>query len=363
MFDSNDSTVLVQNAGIVPCALSCRFRFVPRFRFGFFLNLAICSNTLFEPHHNVKWTLDWKHGVLSYIFGFDDVVRSAALRKRTMCATSTLLSFLALFLIAGQLVRTQATLSEVDILTELYTATSGASWLSHENWTVTDDPCSWEWVSCTRGKVRKLKLEFNNLNGTLPSSIGSLDSSTLTYLSVHHNALEGTLPPSIASLTSLKTLYAANNAFTGILPRSYGSLDKLGRLFVSSNKLEGTVPVCYGSLKNLYRAMFSDNENLKGSSLPSGELPPSFRSLERLVQLNGPLARNQFWPRGIPKLAATAHNNATPTFYAGKYLRFGGIVMISLRVLHECGEALPCAMAFGITRDLCRCRSSIHLPK
>lgn len=216
--------------------------------------------------------------------------------------------------------QTGATLSDFDVLSELYNATSGDSWLSHTNWTETADPCQWQWVSCTRGRVRKLKLEFNNLNGTLPSSIGSLDAGTLTYLSVHHNALQGTLPPSIASLTSLKTLYAANNAFTGILPRGYGSLQNLGRLFVSSNLLEGTVPVCYGSLKKLYRAMFSDNAELRGSSLPSGELPPSFRSLERLVQLNGPLAQNQFWPRGIPPLAATAHNNATPTYYDGSFL-------------------------------------------
>eukprot|EP00750_Incisomonas_marina_P014926 INCI17966.1.p1 GENE.INCI17966.1~~INCI17966.1.p1 ORF type:complete len:263 (+),score=38.74 INCI17966.1:190-978(+) len=213
--------------------------------------------------------------------------------------------------------QTGATLSDFDVLSELYNATAGDSWLSHTNWTETADPCQWQWVSCTRGRVRKLKLEFNNLNGTLPSSIGSLDSGTLTYLSVHHNALQGTLPPSIASLASLKTLYAANNAFTGILPRGYGSLQNLGRLFVSSNMLEGTVPVCYGSLKKLYRAMFSDNAELRGSSLPSGELPPSFRSLERLVQLNGPLAQNQFWPRGIPPLAATAHNNVTPTHYDG----------------------------------------------
>ena len=208
-------------------------------------------------------------------------------------------------------------MNETQILSELYSATAGPSWLAHNNWTVSDDPCNWEWVSCTAGKVRKLKLEFNNLNGTLPNSIGSLDASTLTYLSVHHNALYGTIPTSIASLTSLKTLYVANNAFTGILPPALGSLQNLGRLFVSTNKLEGTVPVCYGSLKSLYRAMFSDNPDLRGSSLPSGELPPSFRSLERLVQLNGPLAQNQFWPRGMPKLAATAHNNETPTYYGG----------------------------------------------
>ncbi len=212
---------------------------------------------------------------------------------------------------------TAAALAEVEILTELYSAANGPGWLSDANWTANADPCTWQWVSCTRGKVRKLKLEFNNLNGTLPNSLGSLDAATLTYLSFHHNALRGTLPASIASLTSLKTLYAANNEFTGNLPRGYGSLRNLGRLFVSSNRLAGTVPVCYGSLKALYRAMFSDNADLRGSSLPSGELPTSFRSLERLVQLNGPLAQNQFWPRGMPRLAATAHNNRTPTYYSG----------------------------------------------
>lgn len=208
-------------------------------------------------------------------------------------------------------------LNDKDVLTDLYTSTNGPNWFASNNWTVASNPCHWEWISCTDGRVRKVKLEFNNLNGTLPSSIGSLDASSMTYLSVHHNALRGTIPASIASLTNLKTLYASDNAFTGTLPPGYGSLQNLGRMFVSSNKLEGTVPVCYGSLKKLYRAMFSDNEELRGSSLPSGELPTSFRSLERLVQLNGPLARNQFWPRGMPKLAETAHNNETPTYYDG----------------------------------------------
>jgi hypothetical protein len=213
-----------------------------------------------------------------------------------------------------------APLNQTDVLRELYEATAGPSWLSSRNWTSTPNPCLWEWVSCTSGgAVRKLKLEFNNMNGTLPNSIGSLDAlgGAVTYLSVHHNALQGTLPPSIASLVGLKTLYASDNSFSGTLPPAYGSLRKLGRLFLSSNYLHGTVPVSYGSLKNLYRAMFSDNDDLRGSSLPSGELPPSFRSLERLINLNGPLARNQFWPRDMPALAATAHNNVTPTYYAG----------------------------------------------
>ena len=236
-----------------------------------------------------------------------------------VAATSQRVTFvLAVCLLLARHLPETGALTDADVLTDLFNATGGQTWHNRTNWTANSDPCTWEWVSCSpQGRVRKLKLEFNNLNGTVPNSIGSLDASTLTYLSVHHNALKGTLPASIASLTSLKTLYAANNAFTGNLPSAYGSLQNLGRLFVSSNQLEGTVPVCYGSLKTLYRAMFSDNEALRGSSLPSGELPPSFRSLERLVQLNGPLARNQFWPRGVPRLAATAHNNETPTYYDG----------------------------------------------
>ena len=60
---------------------------------------------------------------------------------------------------------------EIQALEDLYVATNGDSWLSHNNWMVTDDPCTWQFVVCANGHVINLDLSHNNLDGTLPGKL------------------------------------------------------------------------------------------------------------------------------------------------------------------------------------------------
>ena len=59
------------------------------------------------------------------------------------------------------------------------------------------------------------------LTGTIPSSIGSLTSLYLLYMS--NVGLSGTIPSSIGLLTSLKFIYLDSNKLIGTIPSSIGS--------------------------------------------------------------------------------------------------------------------------------------------
>jgi len=99
-------------------------------------------------------------------------------------------------------------------------------------------------------------LQSNQLNGFIPSSIGSLTSLTRLYVQMYmlgcntdrwlySNKLTGSIPSSIGSLTSLKELYVLmymldsnndrhlyDNQLTGSIPSSIGSLTYLTSLYV-----------------------------------------------------------------------------------------------------------------------------------
>ena len=66
-----------------------------------------------------------------------------------------------------------ATPDDRDALIALYDATDGASWTNADNW-LTDRPLNeWHGVGVDdAGRVARLQLPDNNLNGELPSALG-----------------------------------------------------------------------------------------------------------------------------------------------------------------------------------------------
>ncbi|KAI8904824.1 hypothetical protein EDD86DRAFT_212870 [Gorgonomyces haynaldii] len=89
-------------------------------------------------------------------------------------------------------------------------------------------------------KLEVLSLGTNNLNGVLPSDIKSL--SNLTVLSLSNNKFGGSIPPDLGILTKLSTLDLSNNQMTGTLPQELGSLTNLSTLSLSNNGFTGPVP-------------------------------------------------------------------------------------------------------------------------
>lgn len=93
-------------------------------------------------------------------------------------------------------------------LAAIYNSTNGANWQANFNWDPTGqiscDPCgdNWYGVECVNGRVTELHLEVNNLTGTIPSEIFTLDQLNILYLG--GNNLSGCLP-------SLMSIFCKNN--------------------------------------------------------------------------------------------------------------------------------------------------------
>jgi Leucine-rich repeat (LRR) protein len=187
------------------------------------------------------------------------------------------------------------------ILQELYTATQGSTWVHQDGWAAAagnnnnnnSSFCTWYGISCwdlgdaRDGRVRAIRLPFNNLVGTLPDSVYQLaqltllDVSSNTLLTVSlsqvqvsphlqvlnightntndltgltqanglfhhlladHLALRGPLPSLVLGLKNLKTLSLASCQLTGTLPLALGQLTMLEELYLYDNEFQGTLP-------------------------------------------------------------------------------------------------------------------------
>ena len=63
------------------------------------------------------------------------------------------------------------------ILAVFYYATGGAGWTDKEGWLESSDECDWFKVVCNgSGVVTELTPSFNNLVGSIPTELSSLDS-------------------------------------------------------------------------------------------------------------------------------------------------------------------------------------------
>ncbi|VVA37481.1 PREDICTED: receptor [Prunus dulcis] len=109
--------------------------------------------------------------------------------------------------------------------------------------------------------LTELILYENQLNGTIPSWLGSLPS--LEYLDLRSNQLSG--------------LYLRNNKLDGQIPRSIFELENLHYLDLSSNQLSGNI-IEFQS-RSLSRLGLSDNKL-------DGQIPRSIFELEKVTDLD-----------------------------------------------------------------------------
>lgn len=134
---------------------------------------------------------------------------------------------------------------------------------------------------------QSLDLSFNNLTGTLGPSMGDMHMVTTIRLAGNHftgaipdisgcqglqeldlsvNNLEGEIPSILGSLVVLQYLDLSHNKLSGALPQSLGDLRNLVSLNVSYNALQGMIPRT-GIYKNSSAAAFMGNPDLCGYPL------------------------------------------------------------------------------------------------
>jgi phosphodiesterase/alkaline phosphatase D-like protein/Leucine-rich repeat (LRR) protein len=180
--------------------------------------------------------------------------------------------------------------TECDALVSLYNGTAGAGWQTKDNWLEVDTPCAWAGVTCNvdNTHVSGLGMAFNQLTGSIPSTLGSL--TQLTNLDLSYNNLSGSIPPALGSLTQLTNLDLSGNSLSGSIPPALGSLTQLTSLNLYGNSLSGSIPVELGTLVNLTTL------NLDYNSL-SGSLPTQIGNLTQLTDL---YLNNNFLSGDIP---------------------------------------------------------------
>ena len=147
-------------------------------------------------------------------------------------------------------------------LVDLYTSTNGGNWTTNTNWLSAVALENWHGVTVENNRVVSLDLQENNMNGSVPSSLGNL--SALTFLSLRNNNLSGSLPDEIGNMTEMTDLDFAFNNLSGAVPETLGNLSKLVALFLDFNAFEGSIPLSLGRLKNL-SAIYLGGNNLTGS--------------------------------------------------------------------------------------------------
>lgn len=151
--------------------------------------------------------------------------------------------------------------TERQALLALYDAADGPNWRnSTGKWTgAVGTECSWHGVTCSGSAgnehVTGLKLNFNNLKGTVPASI--TDLTELSTLNLYQNELSGPLPP-LDQWSRLVTLILGSNKFSGPIPPLAG-LAQLETFEIRGAQLTGSTPEL-GSLKKLKLFMVDGNQ-------------------------------------------------------------------------------------------------------
>ena len=185
------------------------------------------------------------------------------------------------------------------ILVDLYNATNGAEWDS--TWNLTDPMTKWYGINISSGRVGQIKLQNNNLAGTIPASLGALDR--LSTLILRDNKLKGIIPEEIGNLTNLSFLALYSNELEGRIPESFKNLINLNHLQLFRNKLSGPLPTDLSGLTKLRGLIFSNNQltglipeyiyelsSLENLSLHnnnlSGKISPSIKNLVNLTSLS-----------------------------------------------------------------------------
>ncbi|EEC77074.1 hypothetical protein OsI_15472 [Oryza sativa Indica Group] len=138
----------------------------------------------------------------------------------------------------------------------------------------------WEFLYALRNctSLTVLALAYNNLQGSLPDSVGNL-SINLQHLILVGNNISGTVPPSIGNFPNLIRLSLSSNSFCGEIGEWIGNLKNLQGLFLRENNFIGPITPSIGNLTQLTELFLQNNKF-------EGLMPPSIGHLTQLSVLD-----------------------------------------------------------------------------
>lgn len=192
--------------------------------------------------------------------------------------------FFCFWLLLAAVGRSQS--DDAEVMQGLKTSLSPPSQLG---WT-DPDPCNWKHVQCSRdGRVTRIQIGRQNLQGSLPSNLNNLTS--LQVFEVQSNQLTGPLP-SFSGLNSLQTILLSDNKFTSIPPDFFNGMTSLQSVYLDNNPFSSwAIPDGLKSASTLQ--MFSASSANISGPLPDFFGSETFSSLTHLHlalnNLEGPL--------------------------------------------------------------------------
>ena len=186
-------------------------------------------------------------------------------------------------------------------LAALYDAADGPRWRYSTNW-LSDEPLD-TWYGVTTdvsGRVTRLDLSDNGLNGEIPAELARL--SSLRALFLGGNRLRGHIPPELGTLPDLVWLGLGFNQLSGHIPPELGGLPYLKWLLLYGNELTGSIPAELGGWSNLEWLDL-------GLNRLSGKIPAELGNAYGLRELNldgnrlsGEIPRELGNLRGVPRV-------------------------------------------------------------
>src|SRR6266496_1753357 len=173
-------------------------------------------------------------------------------------------------------------------LVDLYNNTNDSGWIHQDNW-LTGPVTTWYGITVEDTSVTGISMAGNNLNDSIPASLGNLVN--LTGLDLSDNQLNGSIPASLGNLVNLNNLYLNNNQLSGTIPSELGNISPpwdMSAFDLSHNQLSGSIPSSLGNLN------LDDFLDLSYNQL-SGNIPSELGNL-RLYKID--LSHNQL--SGLP---------------------------------------------------------------
>ena len=178
------------------------------------------------------------------------------------------------------------------VLEALYRSTAGPRWLHSDHWLRSDIPLHRWWGVTTnaQGRVTRLRLADNGLDGLLEPLLGLLDALQELDLGGNKGLQYGRFPPTLGALRHLEHLDLSGLYAGGDLPDTLAQLHELRYL----NPEGLRVDVTWSLLEAFPRLQYL---NLSGNILegPGGPAVLGHLSQLRHLQLDGTC-----WPESIP---------------------------------------------------------------
>lgn len=212
-------------------------------------------------------------------------------------------------------------------LIAFYEKTGGPEWTDRTDWLSNAPLDAWHGVATDAGgRITRLELSGNNLQGPLPDELGQLGE--LTALNLAGNRLSGGIPPSIGRLTFLEMLNLEGNQLSGAIPPEIGHLGNLETLHLAGNQLSGNLPAAIEHLETLETLILGNNAF-------SGGIPPEIGQLQALIHLDLSINRlSGSLPAEIGRLRNLARLNvaSNPELSGPLPLSFSGLNLESLHI-------------------------------